>query len=71
MADTDIPKFKNYAEGEPIPPVDPEDINRKTKGDQRILCCVNPKFRRVLQALFWFTIGVLTYALLVHLHRAR
>jgi hypothetical protein len=25
MADTDIPKFKNYAEGEPIPPVDPED----------------------------------------------
>ena len=45
MADTDIPKFKNYAEGEPIPPVDPEDINRKTKGDQRILCCVNPKFR--------------------------
>jgi hypothetical protein len=24
MADTDIPKFKNYAEGEPIPPVDPE-----------------------------------------------
>ena len=28
MADADIPKFKNYAEGEPIPPVDPEDIKR-------------------------------------------
>jgi len=28
MADTDIPKFKTYAEGEPIPPVDPEDIKR-------------------------------------------
>jgi hypothetical protein len=31
MADTDIPnipKFKTYAEGEAIPPVDPEDIKR-------------------------------------------
>ena len=28
MADTDIPKFETYAEGEPIPPVDPEDIKR-------------------------------------------
>jgi hypothetical protein len=28
MADIDIPKFKTYAEGEPIPPVDPEDIKR-------------------------------------------
>jgi hypothetical protein len=28
MADTHIPNFKNYAEGEPIPPVDPEDIKR-------------------------------------------
>jgi hypothetical protein len=28
MADTDIPKFKNYAEGEAIPPVDPKDIKR-------------------------------------------
>jgi hypothetical protein len=28
MADTDIPNFKNYAEGEAIPPVDPEDIKR-------------------------------------------
>jgi hypothetical protein len=28
MADTDIPKFKTYAEGEPIPPVDPDDIKR-------------------------------------------
>jgi len=29
MADTDIPKFKTYAEGEPIPPVDPEDLRRR------------------------------------------
>ena len=28
MADTDIPKFKTYEEGEPIPPVDPKDIKR-------------------------------------------
>jgi hypothetical protein len=28
MADTDIPKFKNYAKGESIPPVDPDDIKR-------------------------------------------
>jgi hypothetical protein len=28
MADASIPKFKNYTEGEPIPPVDPEDIKR-------------------------------------------
>jgi hypothetical protein len=28
MADTDIPKFKTYAEGELIPSVDPEDIKR-------------------------------------------
>ena len=28
MADTDIPKFKTYADGEPIPSVDPEDIKR-------------------------------------------
>jgi hypothetical protein len=28
MADTDIPNFKTYAEGEPIPSVDPEDIKR-------------------------------------------
>jgi hypothetical protein len=28
MADISIPKFKTYAEGEPIPPVDPEDIKR-------------------------------------------
>jgi hypothetical protein len=28
IADTDIPNFKNYAEGEPIPPVDAEDIKR-------------------------------------------
>lgn len=28
MADTDIPEFKTYAEGEPIPPVDPKDIKR-------------------------------------------
>jgi hypothetical protein len=27
-ADTPLPKFKNYAEGEPIPTVDPEDIKR-------------------------------------------
>jgi hypothetical protein len=27
-ADTPIPKFKEYGEGEPIPPVDPEDIKR-------------------------------------------
>jgi len=27
-ADTPIPKFKAYADGEPIPPVDPEDIKR-------------------------------------------
>lgn len=31
MADTDIPKFKNYADGEPIPPVDPEDRRRRWK----------------------------------------
>jgi hypothetical protein len=36
-----------------------------------ILCCMDPKFRRVLEALFWFTLGVLTYAFLIHLHRAR
>lgn len=29
MADASIPHFKTYAEGEPIPPVDPEDIKRK------------------------------------------
>lgn len=31
MADADrpIPKFKNYAEGEPIPPVDPEELKRR------------------------------------------
>jgi hypothetical protein len=28
MADTDIPNFMTYAEGEAIPPVDPEDIKR-------------------------------------------
>jgi hypothetical protein len=28
MADTDIPKFKTYAEGEAIPPVNPEGIKR-------------------------------------------
>ena len=28
MADTDIPKVETYAEGEPIPPVDPEDVKR-------------------------------------------
>jgi hypothetical protein len=28
MADTDIPKFKTYADGEAIPSVDPEDIKR-------------------------------------------
>jgi len=28
-ADTDIPKFKTYAEGEPIPPVEPEDLRRR------------------------------------------
>jgi hypothetical protein len=28
MADPSIPKFKTYAEGEPILPVDPEDIKR-------------------------------------------
>lgn len=30
-ADTPIPKFKTYAEGEPIPPVDPEDLRRRWK----------------------------------------
>ena len=29
MADTDIPEFKIYADGEPIPPVDPEDLRRR------------------------------------------
>ena len=29
MADTDIPKFKTYADGDPIPPVDPEDLKRR------------------------------------------
>jgi hypothetical protein len=29
MADTDIPKFKTYADGEAIPPVDPEDLRRR------------------------------------------
>ena len=29
MADTDIPEFKTYAEGEAIPPVDPEDLRRR------------------------------------------
>jgi Ni/Co efflux regulator RcnB len=28
MADSDIPEFKTYAEGELIPPVDSEDIKR-------------------------------------------
>jgi hypothetical protein len=31
MASTDIPNFKTYAEGEPIPPVDPEDLKRRWK----------------------------------------
>jgi hypothetical protein len=30
-ADTPIPKFKAYAEGEPIPPVDPEELKRRWK----------------------------------------
>ena len=29
MTDTDIHEFKTYADGEPIPPVDPEDIKRR------------------------------------------
>ena len=29
MADTEIPEFKTYADGEPIPPVDPEDLRRR------------------------------------------
>jgi hypothetical protein len=32
---------------------------------------MDPKFRRVLEALFWFTVGVITYAFLIQLHRAR
>jgi len=32
---------------------------------------MNPKFKRVLEALFWFGMGILTYALLLELHRAR
>ena len=28
-ADSPVPKFKAYAEGEPIPPVDPEDLRRR------------------------------------------
>jgi hypothetical protein len=28
MAETDIPKFRLYAEGEVISPVDPEDLQR-------------------------------------------
>jgi hypothetical protein len=30
---------------------------------------MDPKFRRVLEALFWFTLGVFTYTCLIHLHR--
>lgn len=29
MADASIPNFKKYAESEPIPPVDPEDLKRR------------------------------------------
>jgi hypothetical protein len=29
MADASIPHFKTYAEGEPIPPVDPEDLRHR------------------------------------------
>ena len=36
-----------------------------------ILGCMDPKFRGVLEALFWFSLGVLTYACLIHLHRVR
>ena len=32
---------------------------------------MDPKFRRVLEAMFWFTLGVLTYFLLLHLHNAK
>jgi len=32
---------------------------------------MNLKFRRKLEALLWFTMGILTYALLQQLHRAR
>jgi len=42
----------------------------KTKAISVILYGMDPKFRRVLEALFWFTLGVLTYAFLLHLHRA-
>jgi hypothetical protein len=31
MADSEVPKFKAYAEGELIPPVDPEDLRRRWK----------------------------------------
>jgi hypothetical protein len=36
-----------------------------------ILYCMDPKFRRVIEALFWFSLGVVTYACLIHLHHAR
>src|SRR6266446_1955033 len=29
MASADIPNFKTYADGEPIPPVEPEDLTRR------------------------------------------
>jgi hypothetical protein len=29
MGDTDIPEFRTYAEGEPIPPVDTEELKRR------------------------------------------
>ena len=32
---------------------------------------MDPKFRRALEALLWFTLGLLTYACLIHLHRVR
>lgn len=56
MADA-IPNFKTYAEGEPIPPVDPEDIKRcwhlkppwRPGNDQQSAC--NPGAD--VQAVFW------------------